>query len=93
MGQTWRNEGVRGFYKGLSVPLAGSMFETACLFTVNNRIKAYMQGNMPHKPLSMSDVCVAGGVTGTARYRTTLKCCAIPRESLRAGFGWIVRWM
>jgi len=63
--ETFRWEGIRGFYRGLSVPLAGTMLETACLFSINNKIMSWMRTprDTGHQ-LPLWKVIVSGGITG-----------------------------
>ncbi|KXN90588.1 Amino-acid transporter arg-13 [Leucoagaricus sp. SymC.cos] len=42
--QTWRKEGLRGLYRGVSVPLMGSMAETAGLFLAYSSFQQAIQG-------------------------------------------------
>lgn len=58
-----REEGFRGLYRGLSVPLAGTIVETATLFSANGMIKRELSGGTGN-PLPMSSVLAAGGFTG-----------------------------
>lgn len=67
---TLLTEGILGFYKGLSVPLVGTMLETACLFAVNAKLKAMLEG-LYGAPLSLWHTAVAGGITG----ESTLRVC------------------
>ncbi|CAK5272669.1 unnamed protein product [Mycena citricolor] len=65
--KTWRNEGVRGLYRGLSVPIAGSMAETAGLFWsysyFQNLIR--VQNSIASStPLTIPQVALAGASAG-----------------------------
>lgn len=40
--QTWRNEGVRGLYRGLPVPIFGAMAETAGLFLAYSQLQSLL---------------------------------------------------
>lgn len=55
--------GAASFYRGLPFPLAGTMFETACLFFTMGRIKHYFYGSST-APLSALDTSVCGAMCG-----------------------------
>lgn len=63
---TIRNEGFfHGLYRGLAAPMAGTVLETAVLFSANGRIKRALAGpgeSVDHLPLPK--VYAAGGLTG-----------------------------
>ena len=59
-----RQEGIQGLYRGLAVPLAGTVMETACLFAANGKIKEIM-GEEKGKPLGLPKVFAAGAITGS----------------------------
>ncbi|KAJ7696128.1 mitochondrial carrier domain-containing protein [Mycena olivaceomarginata] len=65
--KTWKNEGIRGLYRGLPAPIAGAMVENASLFLsyreLQNLIKIV---NRQHKeePSSMSQIVLAGAGAG-----------------------------
>ncbi|KAL4073549.1 mitochondrial carrier domain-containing protein [Scleroderma citrinum] len=40
--QTWRDEGVRGLYRGLPVPVFGAMAETAGLFVAYSQLQSFI---------------------------------------------------
>lgn len=40
--QTWRNEGIRGLYRGLPVPIFGAMAETAGLFLTYSQLQSLL---------------------------------------------------
>ncbi|KAF9235790.1 mitochondrial carrier domain-containing protein [Melanogaster broomeanus] len=50
--QTWRDEGVRGLYRGLPVPIFGAMAETAGLFLAYSQLQALIHGSTPNSSLS-----------------------------------------
>ncbi|KAF9459753.1 mitochondrial carrier domain-containing protein [Collybia nuda] len=74
--QTWREEGIRGLYRGLPVPIIGSMAETAALFVAyssfQNVIRAYSPGgrdtdeNGHPIPLSIPQLAAAAAGAGFA---------------------------
>lgn len=63
---TLRASGVRGLYRGMAVPLAGTVAETSCLFTANGRAKALLFGKQADEELAMPEVLVAGAISGGA---------------------------
>mmetsp|Transcript_24636 Transcript_24636/g.85700 ORF Transcript_24636/g.85700 Transcript_24636/m.85700 type:complete len:315 (-) Transcript_24636:99-1043(-) len=65
---TIRAEGARGLYRGMAVPLAGTMLETSCLFTANGAVKQLLKydASVPEEKLPMRHVLLAGGVSGLA---------------------------
>jgi len=60
-----RYEGVRGFYRGLSAPLVGSVMENAVLFVAYGRIQKLLQGDSD-KPLSVAQLSLSGAIAGMA---------------------------
>ncbi|RGB35724.1 mitochondrial carrier domain-containing protein [Rhizophagus diaphanus] len=72
--QTLKHEGFFGLYRGMSPPMIGAMLENASLFLVYNHIQTmvrefktpnYNNESQHQAPLSMSVVCLAGGLSGT----------------------------
>ncbi|KAJ8073808.1 mitochondrial ornithine carrier protein [Marasmius tenuissimus] len=69
--KTWKEEGVRGLYRGLTVPLVGSMAETAAIFlaynSFQNAIYRYY-GQSPsdgnREPLSITQLGLAAAGAG-----------------------------
>ncbi|KAF8828186.1 hypothetical protein HHX47_DHR4000796 [Lentinula edodes] len=65
--QTWRDEGFKGLYRGLPVPLVGSMAETAALFvsysSLKNVIRRY---NASSDELTIPQLCLAAAGAGAA---------------------------
>ncbi|KAJ7232983.1 mitochondrial carrier [Mycena haematopus] len=65
--KTWKNEGIRGLYRGLPAPIVGAMVENASLFLsyreLQNLIKLV---NHQHReePSSMSQIALAGAGAG-----------------------------
>ncbi|KAF9445023.1 hypothetical protein P691DRAFT_762860 [Macrolepiota fuliginosa MF-IS2] len=53
LNQTWREEGLRGLYRGVSVPIIGSMVQTAGLFlaysSFQNIIQNYYHGSVRYE--------------------------------------------
>ncbi|ORX60869.1 mitochondrial carrier [Piromyces finnis] len=66
--KTYKNEGIFGFYKGLSSPLVGSMIENGILFSgfsyAQHLIKKITKKS-EDEPLSMAQYTLAGGIAGT----------------------------
>ncbi|KAF8639117.1 hypothetical protein AX17_001732 [Amanita inopinata Kibby_2008] len=67
LAKTWKNEGVRGLYRGLPAPIVGAMAETAALFLsysyFQNVIRSFT--NMGHDPpLSLPQLALAAGGAG-----------------------------
>lgn len=65
--QTWKNEGVRGLYRGLPAPIVGAMAETATLFLsysyFQNLIRS-VSDTGKDLPLSLSQLGLAAGGAG-----------------------------
>eukprot|EP00605_Chrysophyceae_sp_TOSAG23-4_P000854 GSChrysophyteH1.ASY1.ANO1.945.1 assembled CDS len=66
--KTWKNEGIRGFYRGITSPLYGQMFFRAasfmtfysCLDTISS-----MRGDAASGTPSAASTIIAGAVTGS----------------------------
>lgn len=61
--KTVRNEGAGALFRGMSLPLAGTMIENAILFGTNSQVKKAMQASKG-RPLNMKEVLMAGGLSG-----------------------------
>ncbi|TFK22144.1 mitochondrial carrier [Coprinopsis marcescibilis] len=63
--QTWKEEGFRGLYRGITAPIVGSMAVTAALFlsyaSVQNVIRRTQD---PKQALSMPQITLAGATAG-----------------------------
>ncbi|OQS07371.1 hypothetical protein THRCLA_00627 [Thraustotheca clavata] len=57
------NEGPTALYRGLPLPLMGTVMESAGLFMTMGQVKHYLYGSNSHD-LTPSQVGVAGGITG-----------------------------
>ncbi|BGP48911.1 mitochondrial ornithine carrier protein [Rhodotorula kratochvilovae] len=73
--QTYRNEGLKAFWRGVSMPVAGAMAENATLFVVYNQTQALLQRlyppatpSSPDKPppLSIWQTATAAAIAGAA---------------------------
>ncbi|KAJ2660882.1 mitochondrial ornithine carrier protein [Coemansia sp. RSA 1200] len=67
LAQTWRNEGFRGFYRGLTSPLVGAMAENAIAFYAYNRLQNVIRsatGSSADAELSLPQLFVSGGLSG-----------------------------
>ncbi|KII91204.1 hypothetical protein PLICRDRAFT_51379 [Plicaturopsis crispa FD-325 SS-3] len=65
--QTWRDEGIRGLYRGLPMPLVGAMAETAALFLAYSEIQdllRYATGRPKSSDLSIPQLGLAAGGAG-----------------------------
>lgn len=75
--KTYHLEGMKGFYKGVTSPLAGQMIFRACVFgtfhTTLKRMRAEPSNSSSHstttasrydEPLKLKDYFLAGGLTG-----------------------------
>lgn len=65
--QTWRDEGIRGLYRGLPVPIFGSMAETASLFVAYSQIQSLIRwsdASPASTPLSLPQLGLAAGGAG-----------------------------
>ena len=63
----YREDGIRGFFRGMSLPLAGTIIETSVLFTTNGMLKRMLSqaGHIaPEEELPMQYVGIAGAGTG-----------------------------
>jgi hypothetical protein len=59
------SEGFSNLYRGLPLPLAGTMIETSCLFTSMGQIKAVItRGGDKKRELTIPETLVAGGGAG-----------------------------
>jgi hypothetical protein len=58
-----RFEGLRGFYKGLSAPMIGSVMENVTLFASYHQIQKIISGG-DDKPLSIGQLALSGGLAG-----------------------------
>jgi hypothetical protein len=63
---TWKHEGMRGFYRGMSLPLFGTMLETASLFSINASVRSLLTDHTRTSDTSLGTIYVAGGITGKA---------------------------
>ncbi|KAF9523262.1 mitochondrial carrier domain-containing protein [Crepidotus variabilis] len=71
LAQTWKAEGIRGLYRGLPVPVVGSMAETASVFatytTLQNVIRSFApstESTSKTAPLSLSQLGLASAGAG-----------------------------
>ncbi|KAJ2776724.1 mitochondrial ornithine carrier protein [Coemansia interrupta] len=65
--QTWTNEGFRGFYRGLTSPLAGAMAENAVAFYAYNQIQQLIRrasATPSEVGLGLPHLFMSGGVSG-----------------------------
>ncbi|EAU81419.2 L-ornithine transporter [Coprinopsis cinerea okayama7 len=65
--QTWKDEGARGLYRGMSAPLAGSMAVTAALFLSYASFQNIIRKTQldPKQALSMPQLALAGAGAGS----------------------------
>eukprot|EP01098_Paradermamoeba_levis_P004499 TRINITY_DN1923_c0_g3_i1.p1 TRINITY_DN1923_c0_g3~~TRINITY_DN1923_c0_g3_i1.p1 ORF type:complete len:331 (-),score=69.72 TRINITY_DN1923_c0_g3_i1:127-1083(-) len=61
--KTFKNEGFRGMYKGLTSPLLGAMMENAVLFVSYAQIKRTIQTD-ENTPLTLPQLCLSGAGAG-----------------------------
>lgn len=88
--QTWRDEGVRGLYRGLPVPIFGAMAETASLFVAYSQIQSLIRwstnnnNTSPSTPLTLSQLGLAAGGAGflTSFILSVCRCTSHARASL-----------
>ena len=67
--QTVAHEGVRGLFRGVSMPLFGATLENASLFLTYNQVQRALRGAMgiaPDAPLPMHMLAVAAAASGAA---------------------------
>ncbi|KLO10587.1 putative mitochondrial amino acid transporter ARG-13 [Schizopora paradoxa] len=65
--QTWRNEGIRGLYRGLPAPIVGAMVENAVLFLSYGQIQRafrFSSGKDASSDVSIAQKVVAGAGAG-----------------------------
>ncbi|GAA6044540.1 hypothetical protein JCM8097_000486 [Rhodosporidiobolus ruineniae] len=75
MVQTFRNEGLLAFWKGVSMPVGGAMVENATLFVVYNQSQALLRRIFPlpppanpsdPPPISIPQIATAAALAGAA---------------------------
>ncbi|KAF9057121.1 mitochondrial carrier domain-containing protein [Panaeolus papilionaceus] len=76
--QTWKNEGVRGLYRGLPAPVFGAMVENASLFFAYSEfqrvIRHLTHRDTDHKlPLHQLAIAAAGAGTVTSFFLTPIE--------------------
>ena len=58
-------DGPLALYRGLPLPLLGTMAETACVFTTMGQVKRVLYGPItPQKRITTAQTCIAGGISG-----------------------------
>lgn len=64
--QTWRNEGMRGLYRGLPVPIFGAMAETAGLFLTYSQMQSILlrRSSDALRRLSLPELGLAAASSG-----------------------------
>lgn len=65
--QTWRNEGIRGLYRGLPAPIVGAMAENATLFLSYNELQNLFRrfnGQSSSCDLALSQLALSGAGAG-----------------------------
>ncbi|KAH7882812.1 mitochondrial carrier [Phlebopus sp. FC_14] len=66
--RTWKEEGIRGLYRGLPAPIVGAMAENAALFLSYNKFQSIIRwadGRPMSRDLSLSQYALAGAGAGT----------------------------
>ncbi|KAI0032608.1 mitochondrial carrier domain-containing protein [Vararia minispora EC-137] len=66
--RTYRNEGLRGLYRGLPAPVVGAMAENATLFLAYSELQSLIRkafGTPPTEPLSVSQLALSGAGAGS----------------------------
>ncbi|KZP25655.1 mitochondrial carrier [Athelia psychrophila] len=69
--QTWKNEGVRGLYRGLPVPLVGSMAETASVFVAYTQLQRLIRSASPRGATEDLTIAEHGLAAGGAGFLTS----------------------
>ncbi|GAA5910488.1 uncharacterized protein JCM6883_003025 [Sporobolomyces salmoneus] len=73
--QTFKGEGLRGLWRGVSMPVGGAMAENATLFVVYNQSQSLLRHYFPHPvhddptqsaPLSIPQIATAAAIAGSA---------------------------
>ncbi|KIM52505.1 hypothetical protein SCLCIDRAFT_1223706 [Scleroderma citrinum Foug A] len=68
--QTWRDEGIRGLYRGLPVPIFGAMAETAGLFVSYSQLQSFIMwctsdvSRAPSRQLTLPELGLAAAGSG-----------------------------
>ncbi|KAI6158359.1 mitochondrial carrier [Pisolithus thermaeus] len=65
--RTWRNEGIRGLYRGLPAPVVGAMAENATLFLSYNELQSLLRRLDPHpssQDPTLSQLALSGAGAG-----------------------------
>ncbi|KAJ6486839.1 mitochondrial carrier domain-containing protein [Mycena sanguinolenta] len=65
--KTWKNEGIRGLYRGLPAPIVGAMVENASLFLSYRELQdliKFLNHQNKEEPSSMSQLALAGAGAG-----------------------------
>ncbi|KIM33867.1 hypothetical protein M408DRAFT_325442 [Serendipita vermifera MAFF 305830] len=90
--KTWKNEGIRGLYRGLPAPVVGAMAENASLFLCYNQLQSLIRtaSDMPAgQKLSLPQLAMAaGGAGAVASFLLTpieLVKCKMQVQMLTAG--------
>jgi len=78
--KTTLNEGPQGLFKGMSSPLVGIGLCNAVLFSANENFRRILQHGDPSKELSLTEMTVAGGLSGVA---IALVLCPIELVKIR----------
>ncbi|KAH0834943.1 mitochondrial carrier domain-containing protein [Lanmaoa asiatica] len=66
--RTFKNEGVRGLYRGLPAPIVGAMVENASLFVSYSQLQHVIRrvtGRPPSQDLTLPQLAIAGAGAGT----------------------------
>jgi hypothetical protein len=84
LAHSWRAEGLRGWYRGLSANAIAIMPEKAVKFWVNDTIRAQWDCDVPGKGCPLSAEVLAGGVAGISQApHVTRPTAAGPQASSR----------
>jgi hypothetical protein len=91
-------DGIRGLYRGMSLPLAGTVLETATLFTANGYLKRQLAASGKlregeHLPLKFvvaagagTGFCVSWVLTPIELVKCRLQVSGQPMEGVRGGY-------
>ena len=66
VGSIYKEDGIRGFYKGVGSPLAGQCFFRSVLFFSLSEAKTFTTGTLHFEPNTFSHSFVAGALAGAA---------------------------
>ncbi|KAF8550162.1 mitochondrial carrier [Imleria badia] len=67
LAKTWRDEGIRGLYRGIPVPIFGAMAQTAALFVTYSQLQSliyWSTSSTPPRQLTLAELGLAAAGAG-----------------------------